>query len=460
MTTTRKLPTWSSRSESPMSERARLARESGDVGPDPYDTVLERLREGGLQQIRPDDLHHPTAETRSQVRQLIESELTRYQDEARAQRWSPVDDPAELIRRIEAILLGMGPLQPLMDDSEVEEIICNGPQNVFVIRAGDLKTRYPQFFFDVPGGATAADQLTAFVNHLAADNYRQVNLTTPIMDATLPDGSRVNIVIHPLVRPSPAVTIRRFRVVARTLDDLVSLGTISSFAALFLRTAIAAGLNILVCGSTASGKTNFLNALCSVVPVNDRVITIEDTLELQIPGNDVVNLVSRAARLDGTGGITQTHLLANAMRQRPDRIIMGEARDGAAFEMLVAANTGHEGILATVHANNSAQALSRLEILSSMHHSTDNLNQYTLRTLIAASFHIVVFLERLPGGRRVVREILEVTGALEGQNVIQKQLLYQAQPDGQNLRRTDYAPQKRLREHLERKGIDPHQFAR
>ncbi|MBU0493558.1 MAG: Flp pilus assembly complex ATPase component TadA [Chloroflexi bacterium] len=439
-------PTWVIQDEAPISLLELERRQAAPaVGPDPCQTVLGGVRERLYDVVRdPGRLRDPDPETRQAVRALIQEELTRYIADGQVHAWPLVADPAALLERVAHEVMGLGWLEPLLRDESIEEIIVNGPGTVFVLRAGGQKEQ-----LHPPTGDPGS--LQALINRAAMDTGRSLNTTQPILDAALPDGSRLNAVTEPIVRPWPALTIRRFRMVARTVADLVRLGTITDQVAHFLDLVIAARLNVLISGGTASGKTNFINALGALIPPEERIVTIEDTWELQLPGHDVLNLLVRPPNLDGTGGIDQTRLLANALRQRPQRIILGEARDGAAYVMIKAANTGHDGTLATVHANSAAEALDRLELLA--YEAMPGLNERTMRAHVAGAFHLVVHLEQQPGGRRQVVEVLEVTGRLE-QGTILKQALFADQRDGQGLVWAGYRPTARLRERLQRWGQD------
>jgi len=439
-------PAWVMQEEAPISVMELERRQAAQaVGPEPFETVLGWVRERLYAVVRdPNKLRDPDPETRQAVRALVQEELTRYMAEGQVHAWPLVADPAGLLERVAHEVMGLGWLEPLLRDETIEEIIVNGPEAVFVLRAGGQKEQ-----IHPPVGSPL--HLQGLINRAAMDTGRQLNPTSPILDATLPDGSRLNAVTEPIVRPWPAMTVRRFRMVARTVEDLVRLGTITNQVAHFLEMVIAARLNVLISGGTASGKTNFINALASLIPPPERIVTIEDTWELQLPGHDVLNMLVRPPNLDGEGGIDQTRLLANALRQRPERIILGEARDGAAYVMIKAANTGHDGTMATVHANSAAEALDRLELLA--YEAMPSLDERTMRAHIAGAFHLVAHLEHQPGGRRQVVEVLEVTGRLEGGNIL-KQPLFLDQHDGRGLVWAGFRPTARLQGRLQRYGQD------
>jgi pilus assembly protein CpaF len=394
------------------------------------------------------ELGHPTAKTREKVSRIAEGAASDYRLAQPIEGLPPLElSDDEVVRLVLSDVLGFGPLDPLLRDERIEEIIVNGT-DVWVIddtgkhraqtRAGD------------------SNSLVELINRMVAATGRQVNLANPILDAQLPDGSRLNATIAPVAFPSPAMTIRRHRLVARQMHDLVELSSLTEAAAQFLGAAIQARLGILVAGGTSSGKTNFLNVLAALFPEGERVVVIEDTRELQLPIADVVYQTVRYANAEGTGEIPQRRLVQNALRMRPDRIVVGEVRGSETLDMLLAANTGHEGFLSTVHANSAAQALTRLVQLTKLAPEGSQIDEKTVAEWIAEAFHLVVFLRRDPHtGKRRVEEIIELTGSVEQGNRILNQPIF-AQERGQ-LVRTPYplARPERLRD----RGIDPSAFA-
>ncbi len=297
-------------------------------------------------------------------------------------------------------LIGLGPLEPLLADDTVSEIMVNGPYSVYVERGGRL-TRADAAFDDEA-------HLRRIIERIVSPLGRRVDDSSPLADARLPDGSRVNIILPPLAIAGPVVTIRKFTRRPLRTADLVRLGTLTPQAEDFLRTCVAGRLNVLVSGGTGSGKTTTLNALSASIGADERVITIEDAAELQLQQPHVVALESRPPNLEGRGEVTIRQLVRNALRMRPDRIILGEVRGAEALDLLMALNTGHDGSLSTVHANGPRDALSRLETMTLM--AGTELPLRAVREQIASAVQIVVQQERLSDGRRAVIHIMELTG--------------------------------------------------
>ncbi len=297
-----------------------------------------------------------------------------------------------LVRRVVDEALGLGVLEPLLRDETITEIMVNGPDNVFVERAGRVHK--------LPLRFSSEAQLYQTIDRIVAGVNRRVDEASPMVDARLPTGERVNVIVPPLAIDGPTLTIRRFPR-PFPLKQLIEMGSVDPAVAAFLVAAVRARLNIIVSGGTGSGKTTMLNALSSAIAEHERIITIEDAAELSLQQAHVVRLESRPANVEGNGGVTIRDLVRNALRMRPDRIIVGECRGGEALDMLQAMNTGHEGSLATVHANNPTDAMLRLETLSTM--SELDLPTDTLRDQINSALDLVVQLTRLPdGSRRVV----------------------------------------------------------
>jgi pilus assembly protein CpaF len=326
----------------------------------------------------------------------------------------PLPEPEVLARRILDDLLGLGPLQPLLDDPSVEEIIVNGPQRVFAIAGGRKRLTDVVFEDD--------EQLLQLVRRAIGPLGRRLDETSPMVDARLADGSRLNAVIPPLTSGATHVTIRKFLLRARTLDDLVTLETLTPEAAAFLEAAVRAGLNMLISGGTGSGKTTCLNALgASVSGLDERVVTIEETAELQLEPvlPDCVALQARLANVEGAGGVSIRLLVKNALRMRPTRIVVGEVRGPEALDMLTAMNSGHEGSMCTIHANGPREALSKLRTYALM--AEEALPAQAVTEMIAEAIQLVVHLRMDATGRRLVSSIYEVTG-LEGDAVAGSEL--------------------------------------
>jgi len=311
-----------------------------------------------------------------------------------------------LVREVVDEVLGLGPLEPLLQDPTITEIMVNGPHRVYIERAGKL----------YPTAITFRDEahVLRIIERIIAPLGRRLDEASPMVDARLPDGSRVNAIIPPLAVDGPCLTIRKFARDPLTADDLVAMGTLSREALEFLAACVVARLNLLISGGTGTGKTTFLNVLSAFIPPDERIVTIEDPCELQLRQPHVVRLETRPPNIEGKGEITQRHLVKNALRMRPDRIIVGEVRAGEAFDMLQAMNTGHEGSLTTVHANSPRDALARLENMVLM--ANLDLPVRAIREQIASAIHLIVHLSRLRDGSRRVTQVTEVVG-MEGEMV-------------------------------------------
>ncbi len=314
--------------------------------------------------------------------------------------------------------LGLGPLEPLLSDPNINDILVNGAQNVWIDRDGRLEFTDIRFKDD--------NNLLHIIGRIVARIGRRVDESSPIVDARLPDGSRVNAIIPPLALDGPSLSIRRFRPLPFTIDDLVDKGTLSESMAEFLGLAVQAKLNILISGGTSAGKTTILNTLSSFISDDERIVTIEDTAELRLQQRHVVRLESRPSNIEGRGSVSQRDLVKNALRMRPDRIVVGEVRGAEALDMLQAMNTGHEGSLTTVHANTPRDALSRLETLVLL--AGIDLSQRSIREQIGSAFDLVVQIKRLQDGKRRVVSIAEITGMQDG--VISMQELFEFQQSG------------------------------
>ncbi|CAM4073069.1 CpaF family protein [Vibrio neonatus] len=308
-------------------------------------------------------------------------------------------------------LVGLGPLQSLMDDDSIADIMINGPKNIFVERNGIVE-KVPVTFID-------EEQLQAVAKRIATEVGRRVDSTSPTCDARLMDGSRVNIVIPPIAIDGTSISIRKFQKSRIDFKKLCEFGAMSPEIAQVLMIAARCRLNIIISGGTGSGKTTMLNALSQFISEKERIVTIEDAAELQLQQPHVVRLETRAASVENTGMITQRDLVVNSLRMRPDRIIMGECRGGEAFEMLQAMNTGHDGSMSTLHANTPRDAVSRIESMVMM--ATNSLPLEAIRRTIVSAVDIIVQVSRLHDGSRKVMSICEVVG-LEGQSVVLEEI--------------------------------------
>ncbi len=338
------------------------------------------------------------ASMRRHIRNLAEALLRN-----RPEMLSSVDEE-RLIDELMAESFGLGPLEPYMQDPDVTDILVNGPSEVYVERLGRLQETNTVFADD--------EHLMQIIQRVAARVGRRVDEQSPMVDARLPDGSRINAIIPPLALNGPVLSIRRFGQIPLQMADLVAFGSICREMIAFLKAAIEGRVNIMISGGTGSGKTTLLNSLSSFVPGEERLVTVEDSAELQLQRKHVVSLETRVSNAEGQGEVTPRQLVRNALRMRPDRIILGEVRGGEALDMLQAMNTGHEGSLTTIHANDTRDALSRLEVMVSM--AGYELPAGVVRSYIGSAITLVVHLARLKGGVRRVMRISEVVGLEEG----------------------------------------------
>jgi len=323
-----------------------------------------------------------------------------------------------LVESVVSELIGLGPLEPLLQDESISEIMVNGPDQVYVERAGRL-VKAEAVFDD-------AAHLMRIIERILSPLGRRVDESSPMADGRLEDGSRVNIILPPLAVNGPILTIRKFARLPLTMVSLLRLGTLTPPIAAFLRACIAGRLNILVSGGTGSGKTTTLNALSSFISPDERIITVEDAAELQLQQAHVVTLESRPPNLEGRGEITIRHLVRNALRMRPDRIILGEVRGGEALDLLMALNTGHDGSLSTIHANGPRDALSRLETMTLM--AGMDLPLRAVREQIASAVQLILHQQRGRDGSRRVTHVTEVSG-MAG-DIISLQDIFRWEPRG------------------------------
>ncbi|MCW2480007.1 CpaF family protein [Candidatus Symbiopectobacterium sp. NZEC135] len=316
-------------------------------------------------------------------------------------------------------ITGYGPLRELMEDESVSDILVNGPERIFVERAGKLELVDKRFISN--------EQLIDIARRLVARVGRRVDDSQPLVDARMPDGSRLNVVIAPVALDGASISIRKFGSGQRTLANLIEYGSMNEMMANFLVIASRCRVNIIVSGGTGSGKTTLLNAMSQYIDEGERVLTLEDAAELRLQQPHVVRLETRMAGAENQGQITMRHLVVNALRMRPDRIIIGECRGEEAFEMLQAMNTGHDGSMSTLHANSPRDALARLESMVMM--SSAALPLAAIRRNIVSAIHIIVQVSRLPDGSRKVINITEVMG-MEGDNIILQDIFsYSAQAE-------------------------------
>jgi pilus assembly protein CpaF len=320
------------------------------------------------------------------------------------QRIAPADMPSDLREHLLdsalADLVGYGPLELLLADGDISEIMVNGPRLVFVERTGEIFETDLTFDDD--------DHLMRIINRILHPLGRRVDYDNPTADARLPDGSRVNVIIPPVAVDGPHLSIRKFLKTRMSIKDLVSLGTITPYMATFLEACVVSRLNIIITGNTSSGKSTMLNILSGFIPGHERIVTIEDAVELQLKQRHVVRLETKLPNVDGAGAVSIRDLVRNALRMRPDRLVVGEVRGGEALDMLQAMNTGHSGSLTTLHANTPRDAIARLETMSLM--SGIELPVVALRRQISSAINLVVHMNRLQDGTRKTTQITEVVG--------------------------------------------------
>jgi pilus assembly protein CpaF len=331
-------------------------------------------------------------ELRRRVQGIVEGELSR-----RSERLT-TEERSRLVEAVVDDVLGYGPIDPFLRDPSITEIMVNGHEQVFVERAGLVAETDVRF--------ASEDHLLRVIDRIVSGVGRRVDEASPMVDARLPDGSRVNVIIPPITLQGPVLTIRKFSVDALTADNLINLGSLTPELVDVLSACVRGKLNVLISGGTGVGKTTLLNILSSFIPDNERIITIEDAAELQLQQRHVVSLESRPANIEGQGEVRIRELVRNALRMRPDRIIVGEVRGAETVDMLQAMNTGHEGSLTTIHANSPRDALSRLETLVLT--AGVELPLRAIREQIASAFDVVIQISRMVDGSRRVTHVTEV----------------------------------------------------
>jgi pilus assembly protein CpaF len=346
------------------------------------------------------------------VREIVVEELN-----AEEAPLSP-SDRSELERQIADDILGYGPLEPFLRDPTVTEVMVNKADQVYIERAGKIEETEASFLDDA--------HLLRIIDRIVSQVGRRIDEGSPMVDARLPDGSRVNAIIPPLALRGPSLTIRKFSRNALTLENLVGLGTLAEPTADFLAQCVQGKLNILISGGTGTGKTTLLNAVSAYVPSAERIVTVEDAAELRLLQRHVVSLESRPPNVEGEGEVRIRDLVRNALRMRPDRIIVGEVRGGEALDMLQAMNTGHDGSLTTIHANSARDALHRLEMLVLM--AGVELPVKAIREQVAGGFDLLVHIARLVDGSRRITQITEIAG-MEGDVVTLQDLFVARSPE-------------------------------
>jgi len=362
-----------------------------------YSDLMRRIQSRLLQELDPSISAAEPAEIRQSIRELLDQVL---QQEgivlSRVER-------QRLFDQIAAEILGFGPLQPLLEDDSITEIMVNGPKQIYVERGGKLY-KTPITFED-------DEHVMRIIERIVAPLGRRVDEASPYVDARLPDGSRVNIVIPPIALNGPVITIRKFYRTPLTIEDLIRFGSITPEVVQFLEACVKARLNIIVAGGTGSGKTTLLNILSGFIPNDERIVTIENAAELQLRQEHVVRLESRPPNIEGEGEVSIRDLVINSLRMRPDRIIVGEVRGGEALDMLQAMNTGHEGSMTTLHSNSPRDTLARLETMVLM--AGMELPTRAIREQIASAVDLIVYQSRMRDGSRKVVAVSEIAG-MEG----------------------------------------------
>ncbi len=330
----------------------------------------------------------------------------------------------QMVAEILDEVFGLGPLQPLLADPTLSDILVNGASNVYVERRGKLERTNVRF--------TDNDHLMRIIDRIVSRIGRRVDESSPMVDARLRDGSRVNVIIPPLALDGPILSIRRFGTDPLSSQDLLDNGTMTPEMLQLLQATVQGKLNVVISGGTGAGKTTLLNVLSSYIPGDERIVTIEDAAELQLKQEHVVRLETRPPNIEGKGAVKQRQLVINALRMRPDRIVVGEVRGEEAVDMLQAMNTGHEGSLTTVHSNSPRDALSRIETMVSM--ANLNLPDKAARQQIASAIHVVIQISRMPDGTRKLTYISEITG-MEGPMITMQDLfVYERQGYDENNR--------------------------
>ncbi len=424
--------------DSPTSLAARERQNGGRAKQvDPYAELKSRVHHACIGRLGPELFTAETSEDLSErvMRTVMEQLALDRTPLTREERRQVVADIADDI-------LGYGPLEPFLRDDTVTEIMVNGPNKVYVERTGKIEATDAAFIDDA--------HVMRIIDKIVSQIGRRVDESSPMVDARLPDGSRVNAIIPPLALRGPTLTIRKFSRDPYTMDDLIEFGSISSRAAHFLAACVKGKLNILISGGTGTGKTTLLNAMSASVPGDERIVTIEDAAELQLQQDHVITLESRPPNIEGVGEIRVRELVRNSLRMRPDRIIVGEVRGAETVDMLQAMNTGHEGSLTTVHANSPRDALARLETLVLT--AGVELPLRAIREQISSAFDLLVQISRLVDGSRRITHVTEVL-RMES-DVVTLQDIFMAKPPTEETSQGTHA--MRLLGSLNCSGLKPH----
>lgn len=390
-----------------------FATSADEVREESYQAIKKEIHTHIIDEM-PDDLQRVISQSsadQKELRRLVEGMCA---DAIKDNPFAiPLGDRERLVEELISEILGLGPIEPLLKDSSVTEVMVNGPDSIYIERKGRLQKTDVRF--------RNTEHLMHIIDRIVTAVGRRVDESSPMVDARLADGSRVNVIIPPLSLIGPCVTIRKFSKDVLTVDKMIEFGSFDQRMAEFLEDCVKGRLNIVVSGGTGSGKTTLLNVLSSYVPATERIVTLEDSAELQLKQDHVVTLETRPPNIEGEGEVTMRDLVRNALRMRPDRIIVGECRTGEALDMLQAMNTGHDGSMTTAHANSARDALSRLETMVLM--SGMELPLRAIRSQIASAVDIIVQIARLRDGSRKIINIAEVTG-MEGDIITLQDLFY------------------------------------
>jgi len=389
----------------PSLQARRISAPPSSIGQDTYQDLKTRVQNKLIAGLDPGMDVTKTNEVRVTIQELFESIL----NEENIILTRP--ERNRLFEQISAEILGLGPIQPLLEDDSITEVMVNGAKNIYIERKGKI--------YRVPLSFESNAHVMRIIDRIVAPIGRRVDESSPYVDARLPDGSRVNVIIPPISLVGPVITIRKFARDPITVDQLVEFGTSTPEVIEFLRACVASRLNIVISGGTGSGKTTLLNILSGFIPADERIVTIENAAELQLRQEHVVTLESRPPNIENKGEITIRQLVVNALRMRPDRIIVGEIRDEAAIDMLQAMNTGHDGSMTTLHSNSARDTLARLETMVMM--AGLELPVRAIREQVASAVDLIVHQERMRDGTRKISSVQEVVG-MEGDIITMTEL--------------------------------------
>jgi len=393
-------------------EELRLKRRPASPARDTFSELKTRVQKKVIAELDPRMDLSQTAEVRAVIEEMFNTVLA--EENAILSR----TERNVLLEQIVAEIMGLGPLEPLLQDETITEIMVNGANDIYVEREGKIQKTSYKFESD--------EHVMRIIDRIVAPLGRRVDESQPYVDARLPDGSRVNVIIPPLAIQGPTITIRLFSKVPYSMEDLIAFGTLTPEIAEFLEVCIKSRLNAVISGGTGSGKTTTLNVMSGYIPSDERIITIENAAELQLQQEHIITLESRMPNIEGKGAVSIQDLVVNSLRMRPDRIVVGEVRSGEALDMLQAMNTGHDGSMTTCHSNSPRDTLARMETMVLM--AGTDLPHRAIREQISSALHLIVHQERLRDGSRKIVNITEVQG-MEG-NVIVLQDLFTFEQTG------------------------------